>query len=363
LATAATLLLPACTASSTASSPGTEPVAATASCATSDGGVTELGKFGSLDAQFSAIAAIAADEDGVYVVVWADDFTTKIDTTTVYRVPVCGGPPTVLASRTSSQMTGGVYGALAASHRVFVIMGDGIYSVPTSGGAMATETTSTTVIEAPVTVHGDQLYWIDGGTTLRAVKTGGGNVARAVARSTASTKWTSVAADGSNAYVTSIPLPADGGMATASDPASGSVLSIALSDGSISTLASGVYNPDNIVVAGTSLYWTSNMYLPSVDTVNGTGSIETLGLSGGSLMSVVRNEAPPPGPVMVVGTTIYWIDGGGPDGEDTLRKLPAGGTPTAIPLPSLIGLDGLVLASSGAYWYRSSDSTFGRIAL
>jgi hypothetical protein len=80
-------------------------------------------------------------------------------------------------------------------------------------------------------------------------------------------------------------------------------------------------------------------------------------------MDVVRNEVPPPGPFMVVGKTIYWIDKGGPDGEDALRMLCAGGTPTTIPMPSLIGLDGLILANSGAYWYSSSAHTFGRIAL
>jgi hypothetical protein len=343
--------------------PDVESDAATSACPVNDGGVTQLGKFGSLDGGFAPIAAIAADEDGVYVVVDASDFTTTIETTTVYRVPPCGGTPTVLASRTDSPKTGGTFGALAASHRVFVIMGDGIYSVPTTGGTLATETTSTTVIDAPITVYRDQLYWIDGSATLWAVTTGGGHTARVVAKSTAPMNWTSVAADASNAYVTAIPLPADGGAATASDMASGSVLSVSLSDGAIARLASGVYGPGNIVIAGASLYWTSNMYMPSVDTAAGTGSIETLALGGGSLMDVVRNEAPPPGPLMVLGTTIYWINGGGPDGEDTMRMLPAGGTPTTIPMPRLIGLDGLILASSGAYWYNSSDYTFGRIAL
>jgi hypothetical protein len=260
-------------------------------------------------------------------------------------------------------MTGGTFAALAASHRVFVIMADGIYSVATTGGAMATETTSTTVVLAPVTVYGDQLYWIDGSTTLWAVKTGGGNVARAVASSAVPMTWTSVAADGSNAYVTAIPHPADGGTATSSDQAGGSVLSVSLSGGAISTLASGVYGPGNIFLAQSSLYWTSNMYLPSTDTANGTGSIQTFALGGGPSVDVVSNEAPPPGPLMVLGTTIYWIDNGGPNGGDRLRMLPAGGTPTTIPMPSLIGLDGLILANSGAYWYSSMNYTFGRIAL
>jgi hypothetical protein len=66
---------------------------------------------------------------------------------------------------------------------------------------------------------------------------------------------------------------------------------------------------------------------------------------------------------MVAGTTIYWIDNGGPDGEDTLRMQLAGGAPMTIPMPLLIGLDGLILADSGAYWYSSSDYAFGRIEL
>jgi hypothetical protein len=272
----------------------------------------------------------------MYVVVDAEDFNGSTTTTTVFRISPYGGPTTVLSSRTSLTRAGGTFAALAASHRVFVTMGDGIYSASTTGGAMATETATTALAFAPVTVRDDQLYWVDGSATLWAVTIGGSNAAHVVARSTAPTRWTSVAADGSNAYVTAVPLSADG---RTSDEADGSVLSIALSDGSISTLA----------------------YLPSVDNVDGTGSIEMLPLGGGPLTDVVRNEMPPPGPIMVLGTTVYWIDAQGEAG-DALRTLPAGGTATTIPTPSTQALV-LVLANGGAYWYASSDYTFGRIAL
>jgi hypothetical protein len=356
LVAAAALVLSACAPSTTTSQDG-EPDSATRACPVNDGGATALGMFGTLNGQFAPIAAIAADEDGAYVVVDAEDDTGNT-TTTVFGMPPCGGPRTVLGSRMSPTRTGGTFAALAASHRVFVTMGDGIYSVSTTGGAMATETASTALAFAPVTVHDNQLYWIDGSATLWAVTIGGSNAAHVVARSPAPTRWTSVAADGSNAYVTAVPLSADGGM---NDEADGSVLSIALSDGSISTLASGVYGPGNIIVTGASLYWTSNMYVLSVDNVDGTGSIEMLPLGGGPLTDVVRSEMPPPGPIMVVGTTVYWIDAQGEAG-DALRTLPAGGTATTIPTPSNESVV-LVLANSGAYWYSPSDYSFGRIAL
>ena len=339
---------------------------ATAACPASDGGVTELGMFsGELDGQFAGIAAIAADEDGVYLVIDADDFTTMINTTTVFRVPACGGPMTVLASRTSPQMSGGTFAALAASHRVFVIMGDGIYSVPTTGGAMATETTSTTLALAPVTATaisstGRRLRHAVGGQDRRRqrgargrqehgadeVDLGGrGRIERVRHRHPPSRGWRHGHGERPGQRQRAVHRPR--GWRNL--------------DARVGCVWPGQHRrcPGRACIGPRT--WTCPTSTPPAVRVQ----FETLALGGGPLMEVVRNESPPPGPLMVEGTTIYWIDNGGPDGEDSLRMLPAGGTPTTIPMlmPSLIGLDGLILANSGAYWYSSMNYAFGRIAL
>jgi hypothetical protein len=344
-----------------------------AACPVNDAGVTQLGTLQALsdiDASFTAIEAIAADGDGLYLVVMTDDFTGTT-THTVYRMPPCGGAASLLGSRTSRTNTGGgaVFSALAASGRVFLIMGDGIYSLPTSGGAMATETTDTMVDLGHITVYGDQLYWIDGNSTLWAVTTGGGSAAHTIASATGAS-WTSVAADASNVYVTAIPLQPDGGAlvsgASGSAPNAGpggSVLAIALPGGAITTLASGLYAPADLVVNGSSLYFTSNMYQVGTDTLGGSGVIQTLPLGGGPVTVIVRDDQAPPGPPLLIGSTLYWIAYGGPDGWQRIRSQPSGGTPLYIPMPRLIGLDGVILSSSGAYWYSSRDYSFGRIAL
>jgi hypothetical protein len=138
----------------------------------------ELGDFNPPDGSFSNIAALAVDDDGVYVVTQASEASFTMDRVQIYRVPPCGGSATLLGSRTTPAMTGGTYGALAASQRVFVVMGDGVYSVPTSGGPMTTETTSSVLFNAQVAVYGNQFYWIDSSATLWGLATGGGGVPR-----------------------------------------------------------------------------------------------------------------------------------------------------------------------------------------
>lgn len=338
-----------------------EPVGPTASCSLDDAGVTSLGTFAVLDAQGGGISAIAADDEAVYVVTDSWDATNS-HTTVVSRVPACGGPWTPLGSRSSAPMTGGANWALVASNRVFLSMSDGIYSVPTTGGGMETETTSN--VPLPVAaVYGEELYWIDKTSNLWAVTIGGGHMPRTVARSPSPAQWTSIAVDAKNAYVTAHPTAADGGLPSASDLGSGSILSIALSSGLISTLASGLYDPKNLILAGTVLYWTDNMYMPSIDTANGTGAIRALSLAGGGVQRILDGESPPPGPLMMLGTTMYWIDNGGPNGGDTLRALPSGGAPMTIPAPIIIGLELLIIAPSGAYWSSSYDNQMYRLTL
>jgi hypothetical protein len=315
--------------------------------------------------QNESIAVLTADDVAVYVVVEVIDYSTQASaqqmTTRVFRVPVCGGTPMLLGSRVSDQLSGQVSSALVGQDRVFWVAGDGIYSLPTTGGSVVTETTSTNI--SSLAVHGDQLYWVDDTAALWAVPSGGAGQPHIVAQTTVPTAWTSLAVDGDNAYVTQMSL-SDGASAvpTNSDMNNGSIVAIALADGSMTTLAAPVFDPGNIVVAGKALYWTSDLFMPS-DTTGGMGAIEGMSLPMGGMRVLAVNEDPPPGPLMVLGDSVYWLTSSGIDGSTTVRVLHSGGAPVTIPidLPAL-GVP-VVLAPSGVYWYGGIDDTFGRNVL
>jgi hypothetical protein len=79
------------------------------------------------------------------------------------------------------------------------------------------------------------------------------------------------------------------------------------------------------------------------------GPIMTLPLPAGAPVVLVagQNDAIQ---LTLRGTTLYWIDYGGPDGNDSLWQLPERGAPVPISLPRIPGLDGLTIGGNGAYW-------------
>jgi hypothetical protein len=301
----------------------------------------------------------------VYVVTEADNFATMIDAIDVFRLLPCGGSAPLLGSRTTPSNTGGATAAFVGSDRVFVVMGDGVYSVPTSGGAMTTETTSS-LIDAPLTLSGDQIYWVDSSPTLWAVEIGGGHTPRMIAQDTTSDPpaWTSVAADATNAYVTVNPRSGvDSGVVPDAGEGEGSILAIPLSGGSGITLATELVNPGGVIVANGSLYFTTyTPGPPSVDNVIGSGGIESLALPAGAPIGLVINEFPAPASLVMLGTTLYWVDSeilAGSGGSDTVRSLPAGGVPATVSTPAINGLDQVVVAASGIFWASAADQVFG----
>lgn len=112
----------------------------------------------------------------------------------------------------------------------------------------------------------------------------------------------------------------------------------------------------------------AGMYMFSGNALTGTGSIESTPTDGGPVTAVASNESPPPGLIMVLGDTIYWLNQGMVDGlstvaPDTVRVLRPGGTPATLPIDVASLRGPLILAPSGGYWYASTGTTYGRFAL
>jgi hypothetical protein len=341
-----------------------------AACPLDDAGTILVGMFGTSDANcpctiVGGISDVTADDDAVYVVMQSDDFSMKTSTNTVLRVASCGGPATVLGTVQVPMLNSSIYNAIVASGRVFLVSAAAVYSVPTTGGPIVTETTSTTYNNqfagATITVAGDQLYWIDGAPSLWAVTIGGGHTPRLLASAPSSqpATWTSIAADDTNAYVTAIPSAEDAGTPSAAAMSMGSILAIPLAGGPISSLATGQPNPGDMIVANGSLYWISYMPGPQeVDTPTGTGSIYSLRLPDGAPVGVALDEGPVPSQLLMVGTTLYWANGDEGDDVATVRKEPANQPPATVATLG-IAVDGLTLAGRGAYWVTAPNQVLG----
>ncbi len=315
-------------------------------CSTDDAGTAILGTFFESNAGTS-IFALTADQNAAYVVLEAQD--DPIDGSTeatmdVLRVPLECGPPSLLGSRSTPGFTSAVTGAIVAGDRVYFERPEGIFSVATTGGAITTEATPIPWSGGgdPFVVYGDGLYWIDGNGALWAVTTGGASAPRELARAPATTSsgplWTALATDGINVYVMVDPGPGNIGAAS-----EGTVITIPVGGGPISTLVRGQQVPGNLMVAGGSLYWTT------FD--SGNTLIMKLTLPIGSPTVVAPGESVVT-QLTMLGTTLYWLNNG-----STLRDLPEGGTPATFPTPDSFGQYQVTIAGSGAYWESSQTNT------
>jgi hypothetical protein len=368
------------------------PSDATPGCTTDDAGTAHLASFltgpvpGTTDS-FTAVESLAADDSAVYASLLVSDFgsdgssTNRID---IVRVPLdCGSIVTLLASKPGQD---DVWSSLVSGNRLYLEMTDGIYSVPTVGGALTTEAVTHPLFPAngwTFAVSGGTVGWIDDGGALWTVGTGGGQTPQALASAPASDaglgRWTSIAMDSTNVYATAVPDVGDAGAdgadaAAVADAAAaavdaggdaddagggdrGSVVAIPLTAGAGTVLATGQHVPRQIMVSGTALYWTNSFSIPTTDTASSHGPILSLTLPSGAPTTLVSDDVAPE-QLTLRGGVLTWIVNGGPDGEDAIHSLVAG-TVTNVPTPRIIGLDTLTLGPKGAYWAPSGQELYG----
>jgi hypothetical protein len=276
-----------------------------------------------------------------------------LDVQRVVRVPSgCGVPVAV------SESPGLTVGGLAvAQGQVYWGTGDGIMSAPVAGGAPSTVVAAPLAYGVRILVHGNQLYWSDGQGDVSTVALAGGSP-----RLVASGLTGDFAVDDSNLYATILGEPGDSGADAQDDggaaSGTGSVVAVPLAGGPVTTLASQQHRPGDPVVSGGTIYWI-NGSTSGVDTYFADGTIRTMSAPGATPSTLASGETGP-SELTLIGTTLYWINGENSMFAATIRKLPAGGSPTDVVRtspPGIYGAQGFTVDATRVYWAISSTVT------
>lgn len=343
-----------------------EALDAALACTTDDAGTTHLASFvsgplpGTTDS-FASAENLSADASAVYVSLLVSDFAdgssaSRID---VVRVPLDCGPATLLASKEGQD---DVWNSIVAGDRLYLEMTDGIYSVPTAGGALTTEAATRPLIPGTgptFAVANRTIAWIDENGALWTVAAGSGQAPSALANAPSGDAglgaWTSIAADSANVYATANPAPVAGD--AGGDDGVGSIVSIPLAGGAATVIVTGQHIPGQLMVNGATIYWTNSFATHAIDTASSHGPILSLTLPSGAPVTLVSDDTAP-SQLTIRGSTLTWIANGGADGEDLIHAL-TGSAVTVVPTPFVLGLDGLTLGPKGAYWTPGGQDLYG----
>jgi hypothetical protein len=199
-------------------------------------------------------AGIAVSGDNVY---WADGVTGV-----VAAVPIAGGTPTTLARGESATFL-----AVDATNVYYATLSS-IMKVPRGGGASATLASLDGDVNA-LTTDGSAVYWTSTGGTIQKVSAAGG-VVTVLARSR---EPQGIAVANGRVYWTDADIVSGG-----------AVMSVSLSDGTVSTLAPGLDCPWAIAVDESAVYWGAcNGTIGSVGLTGGVKVLATNGIAAGSV--------------------------------------------------------------------------------
>jgi hypothetical protein len=265
----------------------------------------------------------------------------------LYRVPLAGGAPVVLATALRDP-----FGLVTDSTSVYWTSWDGtVKKMPLAGGAV---TILATGQETPthLAINATDLYWgnISSGTLVKAPLAGGsptvlhdfGGPSQPIR---------GLVLDASNAYVTLA-----GGA-----PTEGSLVKVPLDGSPPVVLASGLTSPHAVAVDAGTVYWTSVYTFDAMMNTLPGGVLSVASAGSGSPATVFPQITPH----NLARDAKYLYSSGGEldpqmvnlaDASDVIRYPLAGGPPTTI--ASGVFVDGLVACPGGVCW---TDALHGAV--
>lgn len=244
-------------------------------------------------------SSIAVDEAYVY---WTNLGSLETPTDgSVMKVPLDGGPATILAS--------GQYAASAIAvdaDRVYWVSYNSVYSVPLGGGAVVPLYEASVPVEITgLAVDATAVYWHRGSPIHQALS-GGAPVAMAA---NVGQGPGSLALDATNVYWTVGQQPCDTNLCEANNGAV--VMKVSKTGGAPETLASFEtpgYPVTQLAVDATHIYWTS------------AHELQRMSIDGGPVESLASNQGSPH--AMVLSTTdVYWASGAVGDEPPAIRMI------------------------------------------
>jgi sugar lactone lactonase YvrE len=147
------------------------------------------------------------------------------------------------------------------------------------------------------------------------------------------------------------------------DDAVGTVMKLPLSGGTPTTLASGQYWPDSVVVDRKNAYWTTHWVEPpwgADGMMTDKASVMRVALDGGKPIMLFSGTTPP-GQIAVDATSVYWAypgDRGNDFVDGAIVKLSvAGDDLTWITLPGQTRPWGVALDATNVYWTTLATSS------
>ncbi len=174
-----------------------------------------------------------------------------------------------------------------------------------------------------IAVDATAVYWTETGGEVKTVGLGGGAV---TTLATGLTNPQAIAVDATSVYF-------------ADNSVSGTLQKVPLNGGTAVTLASGLFQVTAIAVDATSVYWVEN---------NQPGAVKMVGLAGGSVTTLASNLYAPIG-IAVDANAVYWTESNG-----AVRKAPlmiaAGGTRVVTTIATGVGAGLLALDATNVYF-------------
>jgi hypothetical protein len=182
-------------------------------------------------------------------------------------------------------------------------------------------------------VDATSVYWSTDATVMKA-SVPQGTIATVLANRSG---VSSIALHGGEVYLTT----SDGG----------EVMTVSVSGGQPSMLATGQYGATSIAVSATSVYW---LHHGGAADMGWGGSIMSVPVTGGT-PATFASDVYSPGGVVADDAGVYWTAG-----QQLMEAPPGGGTATTIALGD--GLGAIAVDANNVYWTQSSGLDYAVMA-